>query len=63
MPIVIRNAGEIMWKNARTARSGTVEVVVLPPIPTVGWTKQDIDDHAISLRQRYVEIIDNWPNG
>ena len=34
VPIVIRNSGELMWRGARTIHSGTVQVAVLPPIPT-----------------------------
>jgi putative phosphoserine phosphatase/1-acylglycerol-3-phosphate O-acyltransferase len=61
VPIVIRNAGEVMWKNARTIRSGHVEAVVLPPISTTGWTKNDIDERVVTLRQRYIDTLDNWP--
>jgi putative phosphoserine phosphatase/1-acylglycerol-3-phosphate O-acyltransferase len=61
VPIVIRNAGEIMWRNARTARAGTVEVVVHPPISTDGWTAADIDDAVHSVRQLYVDTLDHWP--
>jgi putative phosphoserine phosphatase/1-acylglycerol-3-phosphate O-acyltransferase len=39
VPIVIRNAGEIMWRNARVVQEGTIEVVVHEPVPTAGWTK------------------------
>jgi putative phosphoserine phosphatase / 1-acylglycerol-3-phosphate O-acyltransferase len=61
VPIVIRNAGEIMWRNARTVRAGTVEVVVHPPISTDGWTAADIDDAVHSVRQLYVDTLDHWP--
>jgi len=62
VPIVIRNAGELMWRRARTVRSGTVEVVVLPPIPTTGWTKNDVDEQVIAVRQLYVDTLENWPS-
>jgi putative phosphoserine phosphatase/1-acylglycerol-3-phosphate O-acyltransferase len=61
VPIVIRNAGEIQWRNARTMRAGRVQVAVLPPVNTVGWTVADIDEQAIALRQRYLDTLDNWP--
>ncbi|MGQ0466982.1 MAG: HAD-IB family hydrolase [Sporichthyaceae bacterium] len=61
VPIVVRNAGEIMWRNARTARAGTIQVVVLPPIQTTGWTKDDIDANALGLQRTYEEMLDNWP--
>ncbi|HEY2831506.1 MAG TPA: HAD-IB family hydrolase [Sporichthyaceae bacterium] len=62
VPVVIRNAGELMWRRARTVRSGTVEVAVLPPIPTVGWTKQDLDEHVDAVRQLYIDTLENWPS-
>jgi putative phosphoserine phosphatase/1-acylglycerol-3-phosphate O-acyltransferase len=61
VPIVIRNAGEIMWRDSRTARAGEVQVAVLPPIPTTGWTKADIDEQVVLLRQRYLDTLDDWP--
>jgi putative phosphoserine phosphatase / 1-acylglycerol-3-phosphate O-acyltransferase len=61
VPIVIRNAGEIMWRNARTARSGKVQVAVLPPISTDGWTHDDIDKQVHAVRQRYLDTMDDWP--
>jgi HAD superfamily hydrolase (TIGR01490 family) len=63
VPIVIRNAGELMWRRARTVRSGTVEVAVLPPIPTAGWTKQDLDEQVMAVRQLYIDTLENWPAG
>src|SRR5271167_4174143 len=44
VPIVIRNAGEIMWRNAKVAQEGTIEVVVHEPVPTANWTRGDIDE-------------------
>lgn len=61
VPIVIRNAGELMWRDARTARPGTVEVVVHPPIPTLGWTKADLDDAVVEVHRLYRETLEEWP--
>jgi putative phosphoserine phosphatase/1-acylglycerol-3-phosphate O-acyltransferase len=61
VPIVIRNAGELMWRNARTARSGRVEVVVHEPIPTAGWTKADLDAAVVRVHQLYEETLESWP--
>ena len=44
VPIVIRNAGEIMWRNAKVAQEGTIEVVVHEPVPTANWTRGDLDE-------------------
>ncbi|WP_067899503.1 HAD-IB family hydrolase [Nocardia vaccinii] len=62
VPIVIRNAGELMWRNAKTVRSGTVEVVVHKPIPTTGWTKADLDQAVDHVRQLYSDTLAHWPD-
>jgi putative phosphoserine phosphatase/1-acylglycerol-3-phosphate O-acyltransferase len=61
VPIVIRNAGELMWRNAKTARTGTVEVVVHEPIATVGWTKTDLDRTVERVQQLYEDTLEEWP--
>lgn len=61
VPIVIRNAGELMWRNAKTLRSGVVQVVVHPPIPTHGWTAETIGEHVEEVRQIFQDTLDHWP--
>ncbi|MCW2786652.1 MAG: HAD-superfamily subfamily hydrolase [Marmoricola sp.] len=61
VPIVIRNAGALMARTSRTARTGTVEVRVLEPISTSTWTRRDLDRCATSLHARYRDILENWP--
>jgi HAD superfamily hydrolase (TIGR01490 family) len=61
VPIVIRNSGELMWRRARTIHSGTVQVAVLPPIPTTGWASADLDAHVAEVRGQYLATLANWP--
>jgi putative phosphoserine phosphatase/1-acylglycerol-3-phosphate O-acyltransferase len=61
VPIVIRNAGEIMWRNAKVAQEGTIEVVVHEPVPTASWTKADLDEWVPRMRQLYIDTLDDWP--
>jgi putative phosphoserine phosphatase / 1-acylglycerol-3-phosphate O-acyltransferase len=61
VPIVIRNAGEIMWRNAKVVQEGTIEVVVHEPVPTTNWTKADLDEWAPRMRQLYIDTLDDWP--
>jgi len=61
VPVVIRNAGELMWRQARTARTGTVEVVVHPPIPTAGWTRADLDRAVVAVQRLYQDTLEEWP--
>jgi HAD superfamily hydrolase (TIGR01490 family) len=60
VPIVIRNAGELMWRGASTVREGTVQITVLPPIPTDGWSVDELDKHVEEVRDRYVDTLANW---
>jgi HAD superfamily hydrolase (TIGR01490 family) len=61
VPIVIRNAGELMWRGASTIRAGTVQVAVLPPIPTLGWTVDELDKHLDEVREQYLATLADWP--
>lgn len=61
VPIVIRNAGELMWRGAQMIRRGTVEVVVLPPVETSDWQRRTIGKHTERVRDMYVSTLANWP--
>jgi putative phosphoserine phosphatase/1-acylglycerol-3-phosphate O-acyltransferase len=63
VPIVIRNAGELMWRGATFMNEGTVDVAVLEPIPTHDWTLDDLDKRVAEVRQLYVDTLDDWPEG
>jgi HAD superfamily hydrolase (TIGR01490 family) len=60
VPIVIRNAGELMWRGAATLHPGTVQVRVLPPVPTEGWTVEDLDEKVAEVRAAYVDALAHW---
>ena len=60
--IVIRNSGELMWRGASTIpRAGSVQVAVLPPVPTLGWTAGELDRHVHEVRNQYLETLADWP--
>src|SRR6266536_1398787 len=61
VPIVIRNSGELMWRSAKTIHAGTVQVAVLPPVPTTGWVAADLDQHVHQVRGQYLATLANWP--
>jgi WS/DGAT/MGAT family acyltransferase len=60
VPIVIRNAGELMWRGAATIHPGTVQVKVLPPVSTEGWTADDLDEKVAEVRAAYVDALAHW---
>ena len=61
VPIVIRNAGEIMPPHSLIISSGTVQVAVLPPIPTSRWTPATLDRQVARVRQKYLDLMADWP--
>jgi putative phosphoserine phosphatase/1-acylglycerol-3-phosphate O-acyltransferase len=61
VPVVIRNAGEIMWRASLVARPGTVDVVVLPPVPTDGLGPDDVDDLSDRVRRQFLDTLADWP--
>lgn len=61
VPIVIRNAELIGGVNATGMNPGTVDAVVLPPIPTSDWKLKDLDRNIAAVRQLYLDTLDDWP--
>ncbi|MBD0323845.1 MAG: HAD-IB family hydrolase [Aldersonia sp.] len=61
IPIVIRNAGEIYWRNARLIRQGTIDVAVLDPIDVSGWSLDNLDDEVERVRQLFADTMLDWP--
>lgn len=61
IPVVIRNAGEIAWRDSPIARSGVVDVAVLPPIDVSGWDPADMDDEVEGVRRLFEDTLLNWP--
>jgi putative phosphoserine phosphatase / 1-acylglycerol-3-phosphate O-acyltransferase len=61
VPIVIRNAGDVMWRRSLVIRPGTVDVAVLPPITTDDWTVDDLDQRVADIRQLFLDTLDSWP--
>jgi len=61
VPVVIRNAGELMPSHGVLISSGTLDVAVLPPVPTDGWQRDDIDHEVERVRDMYLDTLAHWP--
>ena len=61
VPIVFRNADEIASRNAQFMRPGTVDAIVLAPVPTETWTVEDLPGHIAEIRNAYVDTLADWP--
>ncbi len=57
VPIVLRNPLEALPRHWLVVRPATIDVTVLPPIPTTGWTHDDLDRRIAELRQIYLETL------
>ncbi|MGY0503047.1 1-acylglycerol-3-phosphate O-acyltransferase [Nocardia sp. FBN12] len=62
IPVVIRNAGEIAWRDSPIARPGIVDVAALAPIDVSGWDPADMDAEVESVRQLFDTTLRNWPD-
>lgn len=63
VPIVIRNAGELLWRGSTFTRPGTIDVVVLPPIAVADWPTDDVERRVEELHARFVDTLADWPKG
>ncbi|MDH3686144.1 MAG: HAD-IB family hydrolase [Myxococcales bacterium] len=57
VPIVFRNALDVLPRGAVVMRPAIVEAVVLPPIETSGWTREQLDDEIEAVRNQYLEVL------
>ena len=62
VPIVMRNCGEIMAAHSMIIHPGTVDVAVLPPVPTTKWTKANLDRNIARVRKMYLDTLADWPS-
>jgi putative phosphoserine phosphatase/1-acylglycerol-3-phosphate O-acyltransferase len=61
VPVVLRGAGDVMWRGAQTMRPGVIEVVVHPPVSTDTWRVETIDSQVAEVRDLFVETLAHWP--
>jgi putative phosphoserine phosphatase/1-acylglycerol-3-phosphate O-acyltransferase len=61
VPVVIRNAYEVMARGSLLFRPGKVQVCVLPPIDVTKWKVEDLDRHVADVRALFQRTLDDWP--
>jgi putative phosphoserine phosphatase/1-acylglycerol-3-phosphate O-acyltransferase len=61
VPIVVRNAGDVMWRGSYLIRPGKIDIAVLPPIDTGEWEVDDLDRHVAEVREQFVRTLEDWP--
>ncbi|MGB0099935.1 MAG: HAD-IB family hydrolase [Nocardioides sp.] len=60
VPVVIRNAGEIMPAHSMILTPGTVQVRVLPPVSTADWTVENLHEQVALVEKLYADHMDDW---
>lgn len=60
VPVVIRNAGEIMPSRSMILTPGAVDVRVLAPVPTVDWTAENLDEQVALVEKLFADTLDDW---
>jgi 1-acyl-sn-glycerol-3-phosphate acyltransferase len=59
VPVAMKNTDRLMGKGEGTARPGTIEMVILPPVETAGLSSdEDVKRLAIGVRARIAEELD-----
>ncbi|MFZ1669397.1 MAG: 1-acyl-sn-glycerol-3-phosphate acyltransferase, partial [Candidatus Nanopelagicales bacterium] len=61
VPIVMRNAGDIMRPHSFVISNGTVDIAVLKPISTKSWTTKNIAKKVDGVRDLYLKTFAHWP--
>ena len=57
VPIVIKNAHDIMPRGTSLVRPAVVEVVVLPAFHTNDWNRKKLNEHIEEVRQAYLKEL------
>jgi putative phosphoserine phosphatase/1-acylglycerol-3-phosphate O-acyltransferase len=61
VPVVLRNAGQLMWRGEAVVHPGKLQVAVLAPIATDAWSVEDLNDRVAQVRARFEETLQRWP--
>lgn len=58
VPVAIRNSDSLMGKGTGEARSGTIEMVIMPPISTMKVeSDKDIENLVVTAREKIAEVL------
>jgi putative phosphoserine phosphatase/1-acylglycerol-3-phosphate O-acyltransferase len=57
VPIVIHNAVDALPKHGVVIRPASVEVTVLPPVPTEGWSPENLEERISAIHDDYLRVL------
>ncbi|MFT5885545.1 MAG: putative phosphoserine phosphatase/1-acylglycerol-3-phosphate O-acyltransferase [Arcticibacterium sp.] len=58
IPIILKNAHDVMPKGKNLFNPTMVQVVVLPPIHSHDWTKENLGEKVDEIRDKFLEVLD-----
>jgi HAD superfamily hydrolase (TIGR01490 family) len=61
VPIVIRNAGELLWRGSKVMRGGVIDVHVHEPVSVSEWTVASLSARVAEVRALFLETLGDWP--
>lgn len=61
VPMIMRGIEQVMPFGSLLPRTGAVRVDYLPPIPTSGWTRDEVRDRARELRELFLRYLPPAP--
>jgi HAD superfamily hydrolase (TIGR01490 family) len=61
VPVVLRNAGEAMWRNSKLMRPARIEVHVHEPIDVGDWDRRELNRHLAEVERLYRDTLAQWP--
>lgn len=61
VPICIHNAGDVLPRGGWLMRPARVRVTVLPPISTLDWTLERLDEEIAAVRRDYLALLTGEP--
>jgi putative phosphoserine phosphatase/1-acylglycerol-3-phosphate O-acyltransferase len=61
VPIVIRNAGDVMWRNSLVIRPGMIDVAVLHPIDVSAWKVEELGERVAEVHDLFERTLEEWP--
>ncbi|MES2797239.1 MAG: HAD-IB family hydrolase [Bacteroidota bacterium] len=57
IPIILKNAHDVMPRGQNVFNPTLVEVIVLPPISTKKWTKENFDSNILKIRKMFLKEL------
>ncbi|MCH6579129.1 MAG: 1-acyl-sn-glycerol-3-phosphate acyltransferase, partial [Nitrospinae bacterium] len=58
VPIVFRNALDALPRGGLVVRPATIEAVVLPPVDTSEWKRENLSEEIAAIHAQYIDVLE-----